>query len=242
MVVKHRSFLVVLGIFSALTLGLIVTSLAFLPTSLGPVTVDKNIAIVGFVLDICVALGTVGVLIWVVYEKAENETKLLVEFEDMRPFVTKNIKVLGTDIINDWYRLRIKNIGETTAKNVYSRLMSIKRLDSGQPIDYDPHTLHWVGMRPVTSGGKQVLVREYLPRNFASKDEDFVDLFYVDYPQRLVVIADDNIPRGNIGAISDSGKYRFKINVFCDNAEIVSIEKTFTFTFGEVPISVKLEA
>lgn len=149
-------------------------------------------------------------IFWPSILKYFNRPILVIEFENSEPFsrktyATKNIAT-GQIISGNSYhlRLRIKNKGNSVARNCKSKLVAISHKDlKSLRKDFDPVNLHWVGSDDVTinadkDGKRSVTFNKNLLLDINAKDYEYVDLISISENSNKYEIQaiDFDIPRG----------------------------------------------
>lgn len=226
--------------------GLILQQIATLSSSLKQIT-DNGLKLKESPFEILTAVGTLGAvfvalfaIFWPNMSRWQNRPILKFEFNNKEPFCRKIPNILNPTTgkitqLNSYYvRLRIKNIGNSIARNCKGKLIAVAHKDLGTlRQDFDPVILRWVGNYNST-GVLDInsLEYEYLDVLSTNEKSDRFHIAAIDY----------SIPRG-ITMDPQRDDYFILVSVYAENAE--PIDNVYKITNGsehdEVRLSVATE-
>ncbi|HEX9916891.1 MAG TPA: hypothetical protein VGB16_04065 [candidate division Zixibacteria bacterium] len=183
-----------------------------------------------FVVNLLVGVGTIGVVLLVLYQEFWRTPKLEVEFDQNKEgfcryasvnWVIKHIPnrlvycEIDQSVLTYWVRIKVINIGKTVAKNVVGRVNEMfcikdNKVTFCQP--FDPCILHWVGQKGDDLNLIDVNKKEYY----------YLDILFIEKDDPCVYINTDLNQTRGIKYNWEAGDYLLKIALYSENAKPVS--------------------
>lgn len=181
-----------------------------------------------FVVNLLVAIGTLGMASVIFYLEILRKPKLSVEFKQKEPFCRFATLIENLGFIEPveypcyWIRVKVTNKGSRPAENCEGRLIEIKEIKEGKEKSFqpfDPVVLHWVGR----SGYFPITIKE------GEDAGEWLDVIYIHQNSPLANIYCDKTPRG-IKTDLEVGEHLLKIAIVSGNAKPVTAKYRLIWT------------
>ncbi len=171
------------------------------------------------------AIATFGAIFFALFgEKIKSKiwgAKLIIYHENKLPYNKLAVVEVPTHKkpTGFFIRLKIENIGGSTAHGVYTKLTKIEYVKDSSAIEtYDPTVLKWVG------------TQKWDPQSLSPKDYDFVDLIFTMENNPRFSVQTDSLLRGSPSAFEiDLNPHFLYISLYSDDAPTVIKKYQLTF-------------
>lgn len=169
------------------------------------------------------ALATLAAVFYALYRDLIREKYLTPRLEYKKISVKPAI-LQHNGSSSNWYRVAIKNKGFTTARNARVLLESVLLKEKEVDSEFNPIPLNWVGYLGTPH------------RDIARGETALFDLFYrTPADQEINFQYGNPVLQGNFNHLPVK-KYTFKLVLYCDNADPVSLSfeiKSFSSEFTD---------
>jgi hypothetical protein len=174
-----------------------------------------------------------------------NRPVLKIEFENGAPFcqhrptntpvfMVRDVEESKKMRINSYFvRLRVRNSGKSSAKEILGKLVRIRNAKTGIDYQIDPVPLHWASIPEVLSDDKLTL-------NLNQDEPDFIEVLFVcDEPKGRILIYSSELVRRDAEKILSRDNYLLDISFYGENFS--SVQRTFLLECGKNWDEVTLE-
>ena len=184
----------------------------------------------GNIAAISLALAAIFTLFVTIYINFLRKPKFSIEFEQKEPFCRFSKTPIGQNRFRDgyWIRIRVKNIGKTTAHKCVGKLIEIRDSNGNLVKSFDPVILHWV-----CYPGKV-----FEPIDLGRSDYEYLDVVWTEQGFDIAMINCDRRPRGILFDLPP-GDYELTIMIVGDNAN--AVPKIFRLSWNGVWNQIKME-
>jgi len=186
---------------------------------------DWNVA--NFLVQLAVAIGTVGAVVLVLFLEFFKKPKLEIDFEQKEPYCRKTrflMGAYGAAFSRYWIRIKVANKGRTVAKNCEAKLVDITEIRDNETVHFqpfDPVILRWASYPEET---------DLRPTDINKQEYEYLNVIYtVESGESRIQkdaegqakICTDARGRGIIDFLP-VGKYILTVTIYGENVDPVS--------------------
>ncbi len=189
---------------------------------------DWNLA--NFLVNLGVAVGTLGVTFLVLYQEFWRRPKLKIEFCQENEGFCRNASVnwvirripnrlmyceIDQSILTYWVRIKVINVGKTVAKRCVGKANEMSCIKNNKVIlcqPFDPCILHWVGQKG----------DDLNPIDISKKEYYYLDVLFTQKDDPHFYINTDLTQARGIKYDWEAGEYLLKVSVYGENGNPAS--------------------